>query len=119
MKGCAMRTICVPTYVNIFMVEFEEKYTYPFIKQISMLCLRFVDDIFMICIKSENELKNLMKDLNTKHPSIRFDFKYSKEKIEFLNTLIYKDQLQKLQTTLNLKPADSQNYLSVQHFKNM
>ena len=28
-KGVAMGTICVPSYANIFMSEFEEKYIYP------------------------------------------------------------------------------------------
>ena len=56
------------------MAGFQEKQTNPFKKQISMLYLRFIDDIFMIWIKSENELKMFMKDLNTKHTSINFDF---------------------------------------------
>ena len=100
-----MGTRCAPTYANIFMVDFEEKYIYPFINQISVLYLRFIDDIFMIWTKSENELENFIKDLNTKHPSIKFDFKYSKDKIEILDTLVYIDQhkYQKLQTTLYKK----------------
>ena len=82
-KGCAMGTRCAPTYANIFMAEFEEKYICSFIKQISVLDLIFNDDIFMIWTKSEDELKNVMKDLNTKHPSTKFDFKCSKDKIGF------------------------------------
>ena len=71
-KGCAMGAICAPT--NIFMTEIKEKYIYPFIKQISVLCLRFIKDILKIWTKSENELRNFMKDLNTKTPlnKIRF-----------------------------------------------
>ena len=42
----------------------------------------------MIWIK----LKNLMKDLNTKHSSITFDFKYSKDKIEILDAQVYIEQ---------------------------
>ena len=57
------------------MTGFQEKQTNPFKKQISMLYLRFIDDIFMVWTKSENELKMFMKDLNTKHTSINFDFK--------------------------------------------
>ena len=101
-----MGTKCAPAYANI-----EEKHIYLFIKQISMLYLIFIDDMFMIWTKSENERKIFMKDLNTKHPSIKFDFKYSKNKIEFLDTLVYIDQHQKLQTSLYQKPTDSQNYL--------
>ena len=31
-KGCAMGTICAPSYANIFMDHFERKFIYPFIK---------------------------------------------------------------------------------------
>ena len=95
-----MGTRCAPTYANIFETKFEEKYIVPFIKQISMLYLRIIDDIFMIWTKSKNELGNFMKDLNIKHSSIKFDCKYFKDKIEFLDALVYIDQHQKLQTTL-------------------
>ena len=37
--------------------------------------------------------------------------KYSKDKIEFLDTLIYKDKNNNIQTTLYKKPTDHQNYL--------
>ena len=37
-----------------------------------------------------------MKDLNTNYLSIKFDFKYSKDKVEFLDSLVYIDQHQKL-----------------------
>ena len=63
--------------------------------------------------KSKNELKNFMNYLSTKNSSIKFDFNYFKVKIEFLDTLVYIEQRQKLQTTLYQKPADSQNYLCV------
>ena len=39
------------------------------------------------------------------------DFKYSKDKIEILDKLVYTDQYQKWQTTLYKKSTDSQNYL--------
>ena len=37
--------------------------------------------------------------------------KYSKDKIEFLDTLIYKDKNNNIQTTLYKKPTDRQNYI--------
>ena len=40
-KGCAMGTICTPSYANIFMSEFEEKYIYPLIKNKSVIYLRY------------------------------------------------------------------------------
>ena len=66
-----MRTRYPPTSVNIFMAEFKRKYIHPFIKQISILYLRFIDNIFMIRSKSEKDLQNFMKDLKTKHPSMK------------------------------------------------
>ena len=32
-KGCAMGTICAPTYANIFMGKFEETHIYPLINK--------------------------------------------------------------------------------------
>ena len=93
------------------MSEFEEKHIYPLIKNKSVIYLRYIEDIFMVWIKSESELRQLMNEINQKHQSIKFDFKFSKESIEFLETLLYIDSKNKLQTTLYKKPADSQNYL--------
>ena len=110
-KGCAMGTICAPSYANIFMSEFEEKHIYPLIKNKSVIYLRYIDDIFMVWIKSESELRHFMNKINQKHQSIKFDFKFSKESIEFLDTLVYIDSKNRLQTTLYKKPTDCQNYL--------
>ena len=48
--------------------------------------------------------------MNQKHQSIKFDFKFSTESIEFLDT-VYIDSKNRLQTTFYKKSADSQNYL--------
>ena len=47
-KGCTMRTICAPSYANIFMDHFERKFIYLFIKTFSPIYLRFIHDIFFI-----------------------------------------------------------------------
>ena len=57
------------------------------------------------------ELKDFMSDSNKKHPSIKFEFKYSQTKIEFLDVLVCKDQNNILQTTIYRKQTDRQNYL--------
>ena len=56
---------------------------------------------------------SFINEINKKHHSIKFDFKFSKEKIEFLDTLVYKDHNNRLQTALHKKPTDCQNYLHV------
>ena len=60
-----MRTICAPDYANIFMVNFELKYIYPYIKDQTKMFLRFIDDLFMMWTGSEQELLDFMSDLNT------------------------------------------------------
>ena len=80
-KGCVMGTISGPAYANIFMANFELKYIYPYIKDKTKLFIRFIDDLFMIWTGSEHELLDFMSDLNKKHSSIKFEFKYSPTKI--------------------------------------
>ena len=53
-----------------------------------------------------------MSELNQKHPSIKFDYKFDCKQIEFLDTLVYIDQQNKLQTTLFQKSSDRQNVLN-------
>ena len=87
-----MGTICAPAYANILMAEFEQKYVCPLIKDKSILFLHYIDDIFMVWTKSENQLKDFMSELNQKHPSIKFDYKFDRKRTEFLDTLVYIDQ---------------------------
>ena len=53
-KGCAGGTISVPTYANLFMSKFKERYVYFLIKNKFNRYMRFIDDIFMVWLKSEN-----------------------------------------------------------------
>ena len=86
LQGCAMGTICAPTYANILMSAFEERDIYLLIKNKSSSCLRFIEDIFMAWTKSQNKLKSFINEINKKSYSIKFDLKFSKEKIEYFNT---------------------------------
>ena len=52
-----------------------------------------------------------MNEINQKHQSIKFYFKFSKESIEFLDTLVYIDSKNRFHTTLYKKTTDCQNYL--------
>ena len=60
----------------------------------------------MVWINSESELRQSINEINQKHQSIIFDFKFSKENIEFLDTLVYIDSDNRLQTTLYKKPTN-------------
>ena len=76
-----MGTIFAPAYANIFMANFELKYINPYIRDKTKMFLRFTDGLFMIRTVSEQELLDFMSDLNKKHLSIKFEFKYSQTKI--------------------------------------
>ena len=47
-----------------------------------------------------------MNKINKKYHSIKLDFKFSNEKNQFLDTLVYKDHNNHLQTTLYKKPFE-------------
>ena len=53
-----------------------------------------------------------MNELNQKHPSAKFDYKFESKRTEFPDTLVYKDQQNKLQTTIFRKSIDRQNYFN-------
>ena len=89
-----MKTICAPSYANTFMPEFEEKHIYYLIKNKSVIYLCYIDDIILVWIKSESELGHFMNKINQKHQSMKFDFKFSKESIEFLDISVHQQQEQ-------------------------
>ena len=64
----------------------------------------------MIWTDTEEELSKFINELNQKRKTIKFDFKYSKTKMKFLDVLVFKDN-NKLQTTLYKKPTDRESYL--------
>ena len=82
-----MGTICAPFYANIFMASFESKFIFPTKKEKVRKFLGFIDDLFMIWTDTEEELLKFINELNQKHKTIKFDFKYSKTKIVFLYVL--------------------------------
>ena len=108
-----MGTICTPNYANIFKGKFEKKpYIYPYINLFSNFYCRFIDDIFFPWNGTAIQLQEFIKKLNNRHPTITFDFKFSKTSIEFLDTTVYKNKEQnKLLTTVYCRPTDRINFL--------
>ena len=104
-NGCSMGTKCAPPYASLYMGWFEQLYILPRINQHISMYVRYIDDIFFIWHGTESELKEFLEIINTVHPTIKFDHKYSRESIEFLNTII-KLINGKLSTTLFTKPTD-------------
>ena len=107
----AMGTICAPAYTNIFMAQFEKQHIYPYIKNKSILYLRYIDDIFIIWTGTKQVLLIFLENLNSKHKTIKFEHNISHSKISFFDTLIYKDKNNSFQATLYRKSTDQQSYL--------
>ena len=110
-KGCSMGSKCSCTYADLFMGKFEEQRIYPRIQGNHLCYNRFRDDIFMIWIGGEESLKIFLDEINKVHDSIKFEAKYSRKKIDFLDTTVYITSEKKLATTLFRKPTDRNAYL--------
>ena len=98
-KGCAMGTKCAPSYANIFMGMFEERYIYPLLEKISNFYLRLINDIFLIWTGTTQQINEIQ-------PSVKFDFNSSNKEINFLDTIVYKTQSGKLETKVYRKESD-------------
>ena len=88
-KGCAMGTICAPSYANIFIDQFEKK-NYIFIYQ--RLLINLPQIYWRHIFTWTGNMKDLMKFLNepnTKHESIKFEYQISKTSIAFLDIEVY------------------------------
>ena len=70
-RGCAMGTKCAPSYANIFMGWFEEKFIFPLLTNLNDFYLRFIDGTFEC------------------HPSMKFEYEMSKTEINFLETTVF------------------------------
>ena len=114
-NGCSMGTKCAPPYACLFMGKFENEHILPRIRHMITMYVRYIDDIFLIWKGSESELKEFLAIINTVHPSIKFDYKHSREKIEFLDCIV-KQNNGKLSTTLYTKPTDRRAYLHAQSY---
>ena len=63
-KGCAVGTICAPSYDNRFVGHFERKLIYPFMKGFSLIYLRIIDDIFFVWTGNQQDLIKFLNELN-------------------------------------------------------
>ena len=98
-----------PPYAIIFMDSLEEDILSNSLLK-PLVWWRHIDDIFMMCIHGEEELKKFLNTLNCYHPTIKFTAQYSRAKINFLDVTVMKKSNQ-LVTDLYVKPTDTQQYL--------
>ena len=109
-NGASMGTMCAPTYASLFMGAFEQTHLIPKIKDFILLYVRYIDDIFFLWKGSEEELLKFLASVNKLHPTIKFDYAYSKSNITFLDSRISFSG-RKLKTSIFSKPTDRKAYV--------
>ena len=67
--------------------------------------------IFLTWTGTKEQLISFRDSLHTEYKTIKLDYKISTKQIEFLDTLVYIDQQNKIQTTIFRKPTDQITYL--------
>jgi hypothetical protein len=105
--GTAMGSPMAPTYANIFMAILERKLLNEAPQGlIPIEWIRFIDDIFAIWTHGIEKLQKFITYINNFHPTIKFDYTYSYKSVSFLDTTIYINSNNKLESDLYIKPTD-------------
>ena len=117
LQGTAMGTKLAPAYANLFMGKLENTILSHAPLKPSFY-KRYIDDILILWPHSENDLKEFLLRLNSSHPSIKFTWEYSRDKITFLDVDIYKGPNFSITNTLDvkthIKPTNKQAYIHAQ-----
>ena len=108
--GTAMGTRVAPSFANIFMGWFEDKFVYTYDTQ-PLVWKRYIDDIFMIWPHGQDSLDDFVSYLNECHVTIKFTSETSRLQVSFLDILVTVGENCTLTTSLYTKPTDSHNYL--------
>ena len=107
-NGTAMGTRVAPTYANLFMAHFEEKYIYCNSKP--RIWFRFIDDIWGLYTGDKASFDNFVERINSIHSSIKFSGEFSNIEVDFLDVTTYRKG-NKIFSRLFCKPTDSHSYL--------
>ncbi|CAJ0942417.1 unnamed protein product [Ranitomeya imitator] len=93
LRGTAMGSNVAPTHANIYMAVLEDQYVYasrfwPLVRA----WWRYIDDIFVVWEGQIGELLEFHHELNSIYPELDFTVVYSRERVQFLDTmgLLYK-----------------------------
>ena len=110
-NGTAMGTRVAPTYANLFMAHFEEKYVYTYKGNSKpRIWFRFIDDIWGVFLENSTHFQDFVTYLNDVHDSIKFTEEFSSREINFLDVTTFRNG-QEILSRLYCKPTDSHSYL--------
>ena len=107
--GAVIGTKFACFFANIFIGYFEER----FLDSCELkpwVWWRFWDDVFMIWLYGEDELKDFLAKLNSFHESIKFTWEIGLQEIAFLDVWITKVN-GTFHTDVYSKPTDEHQYL--------
>ena len=105
--GTTMGTPMAPTYANIFMAVLEKELLLNAPGGLIPLeWIRFIDDIFAIWTHGIETLNKFLDYINELHRTIKFDYTFSHKTVNFLDTTIYLNNDNKLESDLYIKPTD-------------
>ena len=97
----AMGSPMAPTYANIFMAILERKLLNEAPQGlIPIEWIKFIDDIFAIWTHGIEKLQKFLSYINNFHPTIKFDNTYSYKSVNFLDTTVYINRNNKLESDL-------------------
>ena len=85
-----------------------------YLRNFSTFYCRYIDDIFFLWNGTESELIKFIASPDQKHPTIKFEFIYSRTSITFLDTKVYKNENGTLWTTFYRELSDRRNFLHYQ-----
>ncbi|CAJ0964743.1 unnamed protein product [Ranitomeya imitator] len=117
-KGTAMGYNVAPPYANSYMALFEEEIVYPdpLFQTYCPFWRRYIDDVFCLWTGTPQTLDLFFHTLNTAWPGLTFTMTSNTEKVSFLDTLVFRDELGTLKTDLYTKPTDRNSLL---HFHSL
>ena len=108
--GTAMGSPMAPAYASLFMGKLEKE----FLEGRGILpsmWLRFLDDIFMVWNHSLESLHSFIDALNSFHPSIKFTYTISSEKVNFLDVTVSKSDDLGFVTEVYVKSTNIHQYV--------
>ncbi|XP_041424932.1 uncharacterized protein LOC121395445 [Xenopus laevis] len=117
LKGTAMGSNVAPSYANIFMGKFEEKFIYDnqLFKKHCIKWLRYIDDVFIIWEGPRLSLEQFHREINSACSHIKFTVHIDPQEIAFLDTRVYVGD-SKLHTDLFTKETDKNTLLHFSSF---
>jgi len=86
--GTAMGKSYAPGLADLYLEEFDFRACNNF-KIKPLLYFRFLDDIFLVMVAAESEIKEFENYLNSLIPGIKVTLNYSQQNIDFLDTTVY------------------------------